>query len=114
MIHFYRSTVESAVALAKRADVSAVVMFVGLDTHSVEREGHDRTDLSLPHQQQELIELVADAAGGKPLVLCLLNGGPVALDWAKSSDSVSGILEAFYPSRLGAQVRSVASSRVLA
>jgi beta-glucosidase len=32
----------------------------------------------------------------------LLNGGPISMDWAKESDGVNAVLEAFYPGKLGA------------
>jgi len=99
------SSVHQAVAAALDKNVTAVVLMVGLDTTSVEREGHDRTELDLPIYQQELIQAVAQAVGGtKPVILVLLNGGAVSLDWAKTSDHIDGIIEAFYPSVLGAQV----------
>jgi xylan 1,4-beta-xylosidase len=41
---------------------------------------------------------------GKPTVIVLLNGGAVAIDGLK--DKPAAILEAFYPSVYGAQVRS--------
>ena len=99
------SSVHQAVAAALDKNVTAVVLMVGLDTTSVEREGHDRTELDLPIYQQELIQAVAQAVGDtKPVILVLLNGGAVSLDWAKASDQIDGIIEAFYPSVLGAQV----------
>jgi beta-glucosidase len=91
-----------AVAAAKSAD--AVVMVMGLSARLEGEEmplriegfaGGDRTSLDLPKVQQELMEKVVAAAAGKPVVLVLLNGSALALDWA--DQNVPAILEAWYP-----------------
>lgn len=79
-----------AVAAATAAE--AVVMMMGLDTANVEKEGHDRTSLGLPGAQLDLIKAVVAAVGGKkPIVLVLLNGGAVALDWAKEAGNTDAM-----------------------
>ncbi len=88
----------------KAAD--AVVAFVGLSP-DVEGEalqidvpgfdGGDRTDLALPAPQRALLERAA--ASGKPLVVVLMSGGAVALDWAKQH--ADAILAAWYPGQAG-------------
>ncbi len=95
---------EQAVAVAKQADV--VVAFVGLSP-SLEGEempvhlegfsGGDRTRISLPQLQQELLEAVA--ATGKPLIVVLMNGSALAIPWAK--EHAAAILEAWYPGEEG-------------
>lgn len=95
---------EEALAKAKEADV--VVMALGLSP-SLEGEemdvkvkgfsGGDRTDLNLPEAQQELLEAVA--ATGKPIVLVLLNGSALSINWPQSH--VAGIVEAWYPGEEG-------------
>jgi beta-glucosidase len=95
---------EQAVAVAKQADV--VVAFVGLSP-SLEGEempvhlegfsGGDRTKISLPQVQQELLE--AAVATGKPLVVVLMNGSALAVPWAK--EHAAAILEAWYPGEEG-------------
>lgn len=92
---------ESAVAAA---DVT--VAFVGLSP-DVEGEelhvdvpgfdGGDRTDIGLPAPQQALLERAA--ASGKPLVVVLMSGSAVALDWAK--EHASAIVAAWYPGESG-------------
>jgi beta-glucosidase len=57
--------------------------------------GGDRTSLDLPRVQQELMEKVVAAAAGKPVVLVLLSGSALALNWA--DQNVPAILEAWYP-----------------
>jgi beta-glucosidase len=95
---------EQAVEVAKQAEV--VVAFVGLSP-SLEGEempvhlegfsGGDRTKISLPQLQQELLEAVA--AAGKPLVVVLMNGSALAVPWAK--EHAAAILEAWYPGEEG-------------
>ncbi len=84
------SKMKEALDMAKAADV--VVLALGID-HSIEHEGQDRTTIDLPAMQAEFAKQVY--ALGKPTVLVLSNGGPVAID-----DQISGahaIVEAFNP-----------------
>ena len=93
-----------AKAAVQRAD--AVVAFVGLSP-DVEGEelkidvpgfnGGDRTDIALPALQRNLLEQAA--ASGKPLVVVLMSGSAVALNWAK--DHADAILVAWYPGEMG-------------
>jgi beta-glucosidase len=97
---------DEAVATAKKADV--VIAFVGL-TPQLEGEemkvnakgfsGGDRTDIVLPDVQQELIETLAKT--GKPMVVVLLNGSALAVNWAQQN--ARAILEAWYPGQAGGQ-----------
>ncbi len=91
---------EQALAAAKSAD--AVVMLMGLSPRLEGEEmtvevpgfkGGDRIDLGLPRVQEELIQAVA--AVGKPVVLVLLNGSAVAVNW--EADHIPAIVEAWYP-----------------
>lgn len=92
-----------AVACAQRAE--AVIMVLGLNSLYEGEEGDatespaggDRTHLNLPGKQQELLEAVC--AAGKPVVLAILNGSPVALNWAQ--EHVPAIVEAWYPGEEG-------------
>jgi beta-glucosidase len=79
-----------------------VIMFMGLSPRlegeemKVEVEGFnggDRTSLDLPEIQRNLIRKVV--ASGKPVVLVLLNGSAVSINW--ENDNVPAILEAWYP-----------------
>lgn len=95
---------KEAVAAAKQAD--AVIAFVGL-TSELEGEempihvkgfaGGDRTDIDLPQVQQQLLEAVART--GKPLVVVLMNGSALAVNWAQQH--AAAILEAWYPGEEG-------------
>ncbi len=96
---------QEAVKLAKRADV--VVAFIGLSPdlegeensglHVEGFSGGDRTDVGLPRVQQDLLEALA--ATGKPLVVVLLNGSAVAVNWAQ--ENANAILDAWYPGEEG-------------
>jgi beta-glucosidase len=59
--------------------------------------GGDRTKISLPQLQEELLQAIA--ATGKPLVVVLMNGSALAVPWAK--EHAAAILEAWYPGEEG-------------
>ncbi|MBI9057341.1 MAG: glycoside hydrolase family 3 C-terminal domain-containing protein [Labilibaculum sp.] len=96
-----RKLVENALEVAEKSDV--VVMCMGLSPRLEGEEirglkidgfyGGDRTDIVLPENQQELIKAVAKT--GKPIVLVLLNGSALAINW--SDKNIPAILEAWYP-----------------
>lgn len=84
---------EAAIALAKKSDV--VVMVLG--EHGFQTgEGRSRTNLNLPGNQQELLEVVFKA--NPNIVLVLNNGRPLALPWAY--ENIPVIVEAW---QLGTQ-----------
>jgi len=97
---------ESAVAAARQADV--VIAMVGI-TRELEGEemggralpdgfvGGDRTTLDLPKDEQALLEAVK--AAGKPLVVVLMNGSALGVNWA--NQNANAILEAWYPGEEG-------------
>jgi beta-glucosidase len=95
---------QQALAAARNADL--VVYVAGL-THEVEGEemrvqvpgfsGGDRTSLDLPAAQQTLLERVV--AVGKPVVLVLMNGSALSVNWA--DEHVPAIIEAWYPGGQG-------------
>ncbi len=93
-----------AVRVAQQSDV--VVAFVGLSPDLEGEEmpiqipgfsGGDRTSMDLPAEQQSMLEAVA--ATGKPLVVVLMNGSALAVNWAQQH--ASAILEAWYPGEAG-------------
>jgi beta-glucosidase len=93
-------------ALAASRDADLVVFVAGL-THQIEGEemrvetpgfsGGDRTSLDLPGPQQRLLERVT--ALGKPVVLVLMNGSALSVNWADAH--IGAILEAWYPGGQG-------------
>ena len=72
-----------AVALASKSDVA--VVFVGT-TSTIESEGHDRKNISLPDGQDELVSAVAKVA--KRTVVVVNSGSPVEMPWFNEVDSV--------------------------
>lgn len=93
-------------ALEKGRQADAIVMVMGI-TPSVEGEemevkvegfrGGDRTEISLPKPQEELIKEVQ--ALGKPVVLVLLGGSALAVNWP--NENVPAIIDAWYPGQDG-------------
>jgi beta-glucosidase len=71
--------ISEAVALAKRAD--AVVAFLG-EGASMSGEAQSRVSLGLMGQQQELLEALV--ATGKPVVLVVMAGRPLTIEWAEA------------------------------
>lgn len=95
---------QDAIDAARQAD--AVVMVLGLSPRLEGEEmrvpvegfqGGDRLTLDVPRVQQELLEKVV--AAGKPVVVVLMNGSAVAVNWAR--DHVPAIVEAWYPGQAG-------------
>jgi beta-glucosidase len=91
--------VAEACAAAKRADL---VVFVGGISSLLEGEegtngNGDRTSIDLPNVQDTLLKAVA--ACGKPVVLILLNGSALAVNWAQAN--LPAIVEAWYPGEEG-------------
>jgi beta-glucosidase len=84
----------TAVATARGADV--IVMVLG-ENANMAGEGASRASLDLPGRQEELLQTVA--ALGKPVVLVLLNGRPLSINWA--AENVPAILEAWEPGSEG-------------
>jgi len=84
-----KSGMEEAINLAKNSDV--VVMVLG--EHGFQSgEGRSRTKLDLPGLQQELLEKVH--AVNDNIVLVLMNGRPLAIDWA--NENIPAIVEAWH------------------
>jgi beta-glucosidase len=95
---------DEALQAARQADV--VLMFLGLSPRLEGEEmkvqvegfsGGDRVRLGIPRVQEALLQKVT--ALGKPVVLVLLNGSAVAVNWAR--DHVPAIVELWYPGQAG-------------
>jgi beta-glucosidase len=86
---FERENIDEAVSIAQKSDV-AVVVLGGNEVTCKENE--DRDDLGLVGQQQTLVEAVF--ATGTPVVVVLLHGRPLAIEWIK--DHVPAILDGWY------------------
>lgn len=81
-------------AAAKIAAEQADVVVMALGEHPDQTgEAGARTRLNLPGEQQKLLDLIV--ATGKPVVLVLFNGHPLAITWA--AQHVPAILNAWHP-----------------
>jgi len=82
-------SITQAAAAARDADVA--IVYVGTNS-KIESEGRDRTSLSLPGRQEDLVKAVC-AANPKTVVV-LMNAGPLTVPWFK--ENVPAILEAWW------------------
>lgn len=92
--------IEEAVKAAQSSDVSVLVLGISARLEGEEMtvplegfRGGDRTEISLPKPQETLLKAVV--ATGKPVVVVLLSGSALAVNWA--NDNVPAILAAWYP-----------------
>jgi beta-glucosidase len=97
---------QQAVALAKQANVVVAVVGITADLEGEEMpihvpgfSGGDRTSIALPEVQQKLLQSLA--ATGKPLIVVLMNGSALSVDWAQKH--ANAILEAWYPGARGGE-----------
>ena len=93
-----------AVAAARNADVVVAVVGITSELEGEEMQvneegfkGGDRTSLDLPKPEEDLLKAVA--ATGKPLVVVLMNGSALEVNWAK--EHAIAILEAWYSGEEG-------------
>ncbi|KAK4751876.1 hypothetical protein SAY87_020674 [Trapa incisa] len=88
---------DDAKKIAALADATVLVMGADL---SIEAEGLDRVDLLLPGQQQLLVSEVARASKG-PVILVIMSGGAMDIQFAKNDDRITSILWVGYPGEAG-------------
>ena len=88
-------------ALAAAAHADAVVFIGGISSQLEGEEGTnesgDRADLNLPSGQEDLLKALAGT--GKPVVLVLMNGSALGVNWAQAH--IPAILESWYPGEEG-------------
>jgi beta-glucosidase len=89
--------IQSAVRAAE--DCEVIVAVLGEDIYGV-GESRSRTSLDLPGRQQQL--LAALHATGKPVVLVLINGRPLTVNWAQRY--IPSILETWHPAYTGGRI----------
>ncbi len=95
---------EEAVAAAKEADVTIAVVGITPDLEGEEMtvnvpgfKGGDRVSIDLPAAEEDVLKAVS--ATGTPLVVVLMNGSVLAVNWAQ--ENADAILEAWYPGEEG-------------
>lgn len=93
-----------ALEAAAKADVIVAVMGISPRLEGEEMpvkvdgfEGGDRTSIGLPRLQEEFLKKLHGL--GKPVVLVLLNGSALAVNWA--AEHIPAIVEAWYPGQAG-------------
>jgi beta-glucosidase len=93
-----------ALSKARQADAIIMVMGISPNVEGEEMEvniegfrGGDRTALSLPKAQEDLLKEIH--ALGKPIVLLLLGGSALSVNWA--DENVPAIIKAWYPGQEG-------------
>ncbi len=102
-----REGFSEAVEIARRSKLAVVVMGLSQEVEGEEGqlEGNppgvssqgDRTQISLPGVQEELLKAIYET--GTPVILVLVNGSAIAINWAQQH--VPAILEAWYPGQAG-------------
>ena len=89
-----KQDIQEAVSLAQNNDI--IIAVLGEDEECT-GESKSRTGLNLPGRQQQLLEALYST--GKPIVLVLINGQPLTINWANKF--IPSILEAWFPNHLG-------------
>lgn len=84
-----KEMIAEAVAASRKADV--VIAAVG-EAAEMSGEASSRSDISLPENQKELLEALL--ATGKPVVMVLFTGRPLAIAWEKAN--VPAILNVWF------------------
>ncbi|MET4082757.1 beta-glucosidase [Pedobacter sp. UYP30] len=92
-----QNEINKAVDMAKQSDV--VVVVVGEDEKRI-GEGRSHTGLGLPGRQLKLVQALQ--ATGKPVVMVMINGQPLTINW--ENRYVPAILEAWFPGPEGGKV----------
>lgn len=89
-----KDSIDQAVIAAKNADI--IIAVLGEDEKTV-GESLSRTSLELPGRQQQLLQAIYET--GKPVILVLINGQPLTINWADRF--IPSILEAWFPGPSG-------------
>jgi beta-glucosidase len=99
-----RAVDPAIVDAAKKADVVVAVVGITSELEGEEMQvnepgflGGDRTRISLPEPEENLLQTLVTA--GKPVVVVLTNGSALAVNWA--SEHVNALLDAWYPGEEG-------------
>ena len=97
--------ISQAVSAAQHADVVVAVVGItsdleGEEMRNVDRpgfKGGDRTSLDLPQEEEDLLRALQGT--GKPLVVVLMNGSALSVNWA--NEHANAILDAWYAGEEG-------------
>jgi beta-glucosidase len=93
-----------AIKIVKQADVTVAVVGITSDLEGEEMDvqvpgfkGGDRTSIDLPQEEETLLKAVK--ATGRPLIVVLMNGSALAVNWAQAH--ADAIIDAWYPGEEG-------------
>lgn len=86
-------------AVSAAEDVDVVIAVMGEDEFRT-GESRSRSSLALPGRQQQLLEALHSM--GKPIVLVLINGQPLTINWADKY--IPSILETWFPTCIGGEI----------
>lgn len=89
-----KSGFDAAIAAARNADV--IVAVVG-EHKDMSGEAAARADITIPGVQEELLKKLKET--GKPLVVVLMNGRPLAIPWV--AENADAILETWFLGSMG-------------
>jgi beta-glucosidase len=81
--------IDQAVKVAKNADV--IIAAVG-ESAMMSGEAHSRAYTIIPGEQEQLLKALLKT--GKPVIMVLMNGRPLCINWEK--DNLSAILETWF------------------
>lgn len=81
------------------AAADAVVLVVGSDL-SIEAESLDRLEITLPGEQQLLVNAAANASKG-PVILVVMSGGGMDVTFAKNNPKITSIMWVGFPGEAG-------------
>ncbi len=87
----------AAIELAKRADV---VIYIGGFDQSIEREGVDRTNITLPDIQLSLLQQLEKVVRS-PLHVIIMSGSSVDLSYIRDSPQFASLIWSGYPGEFG-------------
>lgn len=93
--------IEEAVNTAKKSDVIVAVLGdkAGLEAGTSTGESRDRSSITLLPAQDRLLKELKKL--GKPIILVLIVGRPVAMPWVK--ENIDGVVCAWLPGEMGGQ-----------
>ena len=89
-----KALMDEAVEKARNSDI--IIAFMG-ENEEIVGESHSRTSLNLPGNQRLFLKKLKET--GKPVVVVLLNGRPLSINW--TNDNIPAIIEAWFPGRQG-------------
>ena len=84
----------AAIDLARNSDL--ILAFLG-ESREMSGEAASRSSIDLPGRQQKLLEALV--ATGKPVILVVMSGRPLAIPWA--AEHVPAIVQSFFPGTEG-------------